>query len=101
MTLLEKLGHVAKRPFHQELVRVDQQVISVFPHGLHDRWLEAVDTIVEIAHKEYHVGQLGRFRHDLNSILSGNTARKPIVNELSHDLLDVCVAFRDAVDTRM
>ena len=101
MSLFKKLGHVTKRFFHQELVWIDQQVISVFPHGLHDRWLEAVDSIVEIAHEEYHVRQLGRFWHDLNSILCGNAAHRPMVNELSHYLLDICVAFRDTVDTRM
>ena len=50
LTLLEVLWHIADGPFNVQLVTVDEHIIAVLPHRLHDRRLEAIDPIVQVSH---------------------------------------------------
>ena len=63
-SFLEVLRHIADGPFNVELVTVDEHVIAVLPHGLHDRGLEPIDSIVQVSH-EYKYIWKRRLRQDL------------------------------------
>ena len=89
LAFLEVLRHIANGPFNVQLVTVNEHIIAVLPHRLHDRGLEAIDSIVQVSHEYQNIGKR-RLRQDLRR-------RGALVDELAKYLGYVMVSFADTV----
>ena len=89
LTLLEVLWHIADGPFNVQLVTVDEHIIAVLPHRLHDRRLESIDPIVQVSHEHKYIWKR-RLGQDLRR-------RGALVDEFAKNLSDIMISFTYAI----
>ena len=93
LAFLEVLGYVAQLPLDVELIVLVEYVKHILRHGLNYRFLNAIDSIIEVSHQNKQV-RLHAQRHDL--VLISRAA-----DELSNHLVDVIVPLVHSVLPRV
>ena len=89
LAFLEVLGYIAQLPFDVELIVLVEYVKHILRHGLNYRFLNAIDSIIEVSHQNKQV-RLHTQRHDLVLIFRA-------ADELSNHLVDVIIPLVHSV----